>query len=117
MAYYVPGNDIPVDSLPLEKLIHIIFSFTKVIDNKMAFDNTAYGDKLRDLTQQKKNYPDLKVMKYADYINMMTYDLAGGGSPIATHHTNLGEIDLTGAGKPANDFFKHRKKKISRADN
>ncbi len=216
MAYYVPDSDISGESLPLEKLTHIILSFTKIVDNKMYFDNNTYKKKLIELANQKENYPDLKVMiacggwggsggfsnmastpqtrkifidsvisflkeynidgididweypglpgignpykqedrenftalmrelreamnktkkdyiltfaaagweryfdyvdltevmKYADYINMMTYDLAGGGSPIATHHTNLGEIDLTSAGKPANDFFKHRKKR------
>jgi chitinase len=214
MAYYVPGRDISAESLPLEKLTHIILSFTKVIDNKMSFDNNTYEEKLIGLANQKNNYADLKimiacggwggsggfsdmastpqtrgifiesvisfltkynidgididweypglpgmgnpykqedrenftalmrelrtamddtnkryiltfaaagwekyfnyidlpeVMKYADYINMMTYDLAGGGSPIATHHTNLRKMDLTGTGKPANDFFRNRK--------
>ena len=35
-----------------------------------------------------------KVMKYADYINMMTYDFEGGYTPVAAHHTNLGKVGL-----------------------
>jgi len=31
----------------------------------------------------------LEVMKYADYINLMTYDQAGGGNPFTSHHTGL----------------------------
>ena len=28
-------------------------------------------------------------MKYADYMNIMTYDLAGGNTPYTAHHTNM----------------------------
>lgn len=40
-----------------------------------------------------------KVMKYADYMNIMTYDQVGGSSPVTGHHTPLGlieESDLKG---------------------
>jgi chitinase len=30
-----------------------------------------------------------EVMKYVDYMNIMTYDLSGPSSPLAMHHTNL----------------------------
>jgi chitinase len=33
-----------------------------------------------------------KVMKYADYMNVMTYDAVGGGTPYTAHHTNLGWV-------------------------
>ena len=33
-----------------------------------------------------------EVMKYANYMNVMTYDLVSGGSPYTGHHTNLGWI-------------------------
>ena len=39
------------------------------------------------------DYVDLEeVMKYADYMNVMTYDLVGGNTPVTGHHTNLGWI-------------------------
>ena len=38
MAYYVaPKDNYHPQDLPLDKLTHIIFSFTEVIDNKMQF--------------------------------------------------------------------------------
>lgn len=33
-----------------------------------------------------------EVMKYADYMNVMTYDQVGGGTPFTGHHTNLGWV-------------------------
>lgn len=35
-----------------------------------------------------------EVMKYADYINLMTYDYVTGGSRFTAHHTNLGKVTL-----------------------
>jgi len=198
MAYYVaPRENYRPQDLPLEKLTHIIFSFTEVFDNEMKFKNPVSGDKLLLLVEQKKNYPHVKVMiacggwggsggfsdmaakpenrkkfvesvirfikkydldgldidweypglrgagnpykpedkenftalmrelreamdatgknlvltfasagweryyehvellevmKYADYMNIMTYDLVSGGTPYTGHHTNLGWI-------------------------
>jgi len=37
-----------------------------------------------------KNVELLEVMKYVDYMNVMTYDQAGGATKFATHHTALG---------------------------
>ena len=62
MAYYVPEKDYKPESLPLEQLTHIIFSFTKVIDNEMKFNNTGHGLKLKQLVEQRKSHPDLKFM-------------------------------------------------------
>lgn len=62
MAYYVPGNDIGAEQLPLDKLTHIIFSFSKVIDGEMRFKNEESGEKLKQLVAQKQNHPHLKVM-------------------------------------------------------
>ncbi len=215
MAYYVPGNNFPPDNLPVEKLSHIIFSFTEVIENKMAFVNETSSAKLHKLVEQKEKNPDLKVMiacggwggcagfsdmaassetrkifvestiefineykldgvdidweypglpgagnpfrpdedegnftllmkelreamdatgqkltltfasagwehyynfvdekevmKYADYINVMTYDLVGGSSPYTGHHTNLGKVSLEDIeGTPMYEFMKER---------
>lgn len=199
MAYYVPG-DLPANKLPLDKLTHIIFSFTRVIDNQMAFKDPRLEARLTELVSEKKQNPDLKVMvacggwtgskgfsdmalteetrdifvksviafleeyrldgldidweypalpgdnnpyraedtqnftllmkslkeamnrvnkdwvltfaaagwdnyfdhielnevmKYADYINLMTYDFVGENTPYTAHHTNLGLIDST----------------------
>ncbi len=199
MAYYVPGNDIAPEKLPLNKLTHIIISFTEVINNKMVFPDPSGYDKLQMIVKEKSKHPDLKVMvacggwdgsggfsdmaassatrnifvqsvvdfferynvdgvdidweypglpgigntyrekdkenftklmkelrsamnktgkvytltfaaagweryfdhielkkvlKYADYINMMTYDFEGGHTPVAAHHTNLGKVGL-----------------------
>lgn len=62
IAYYVPEKNYNPENLPLEKLTHIIFSFTKVIDNEMAFKNEDDGKKLSELVNQRKNHPNLKVM-------------------------------------------------------
>lgn len=61
MGYYVPGQASPAD-LPLDKLTHIIFSFTEVIDNEMKFRSAGASDQLRALLLQKKNHPKLQVM-------------------------------------------------------
>ncbi len=63
MAYYFPnwGNFHP-EALPLDKLTHIIFSFTEVIDNEMKFVNDSDGLMLRKLVAEKKKHPNLKVM-------------------------------------------------------
>jgi len=62
MAYYFPREEFHADSLPLDQLTHIIFSFSKVIDGKMQFRNERDGDRLEQLVAQKQNYPHLKVM-------------------------------------------------------
>lgn len=36
----------------------------------------------------------LKVMEHVDYMNLMTYDQAGGGSRFTSHHTALGHRSL-----------------------
>ncbi|MGW9684075.1 glycoside hydrolase family 18 protein [Flagellimonas sp. 2504JD1-5] len=62
MAYYVPEEDYHPEKLPLEQLTHIIFSFTKVIDGEMKFQDPQTGEKLEQLVAQRKNHPHLKVM-------------------------------------------------------
>jgi len=37
MAYYVPERDYRPEKIPVEKLTHIIYSFTNVIDGEMKF--------------------------------------------------------------------------------
>uniref|UniRef100_UPI003216FCC6 glycoside hydrolase family 18 protein n=1 Tax=uncultured Draconibacterium sp. TaxID=1573823 RepID=UPI003216FCC6 len=62
MAYYVAERDYHPELLPLEKLTHIIFSFSKVIDGEMKFRREESGRKLELLTAQREKYPYLKVM-------------------------------------------------------
>ncbi|MDN5210901.1 glycoside hydrolase family 18 protein [Fulvivirgaceae bacterium BMA12] len=62
MAYYVAERDYRPEQLPLEKLTHIIFSFTNVIDGEMKFKNKKSAEKLKLLVAQKKKHPHLKVM-------------------------------------------------------
>lgn len=219
MGYYMaPRDNYQPEKLPLDKLTHIIFSFTEVIDNEMKFRNFASGDKLTLLVDQKKNHPHLKVMiacggwggsggfsdmaatadnrkvfvesvikfieeykldgldmdweypgmygagnpfrpedrenftylmkelrkamdatgkklvltfasagwkkyydyvdldevmKYADYMNVMTYDAVGGGTPYTAHHTNLGWVKPEHLkGTPAESIIEERDYKL-----
>jgi len=63
MAYYVPEHDYKPEQVPVEKLTHIIYSFTHVIEGEMKFKNPEVaGPKLEALVRQKERNPDLKVM-------------------------------------------------------
>jgi chitinase len=63
MAYYYAGwKNYDVEKLPLEKLTHIIYSFTEVIGDEMKFKNDSSGLILRSLVEKRKDYPNLKVM-------------------------------------------------------
>ena len=63
MAYYVPERDYQPELIPVEKLTHIIYSFTNVIDGEMKFRRPEVaGPKLEALVKQKERNPSLKVM-------------------------------------------------------
>ena len=62
MAYYVAEKDYRPETLPLEKLTHIIFSFTEVLDGEMKFKHEGSSEKLHQLVAQKETHPHLKVM-------------------------------------------------------
>ena len=63
MAYYVAERNFEPEKIPVEKLTHIIYSFTNVIDGEMRFRNPETdGPKLKALVKQKERNPDLKVM-------------------------------------------------------
>lgn len=62
MAYYVPNEVFPPDQLPLDQLTHIIYSFSKVIDGKMAFPDDRNDSLMRVLVHQKAQFPDIKIM-------------------------------------------------------
>lgn len=63
MAYYVAEPNYEPEKITVEKLTHIIYSFTNVIDGEMKFRNPEdAGPKLEALVKQKERNPDLKVM-------------------------------------------------------
>lgn len=62
MAYYVAKKGYEPETLPLEKLTHIIFSFSNVVDGEMQFRGEKSDDLLKRLVAQKENHPNLKVM-------------------------------------------------------
>lgn len=63
MAYYVAERNYEPEKIPVEKLTHIIYSFTNVIDGEMKFRNEeAAGPKIEALVKQKERNSDLKVM-------------------------------------------------------
>ena len=60
--YYTSWTNFKPENLPLEKLTHIIFSFTEVIDGEMKFPDDTLGIMLKMLVKERKNHPNLKVM-------------------------------------------------------
>jgi chitinase len=61
IAYYSGGPD-QVDSLPAEKLTHIIFSFCHLRGNKLAVDNSTDSLTIRKLVGLKKRNSNLRVI-------------------------------------------------------
>ena len=62
-----------------------------------------------------KNIEVTEVMKYVDFINVMTYDQIGATAPVTGHHTALGMIeeeDLDGT--PAAEYLKKRKERAAK---
>jgi chitinase len=63
MAYYFPNRrSNNTEKLNLDKLTHIIFSFTEVIGNEMKFRDDSTAFLLEKLLAEKKHYHNLKVM-------------------------------------------------------
>ena len=63
MAYYVPERDFEPEKIPVEKLTHIIYSFTHIVNGEMKFRKPEVaGPKLKAVVRQKARNPDLKVM-------------------------------------------------------
>lgn len=63
MAYYYTGwRNFTPEILPYDKLTHIIFSFTEVIDGEMKFPEDSLGLILNELVKQKKTHNNLKIM-------------------------------------------------------
>lgn len=61
IAYY-SGSASLVDSFPVEKLTHIIFSFGHLKGNRLSIDNAGDTATIQKLVSLKKNHSNLKVM-------------------------------------------------------
>lgn len=61
IAYYSQGPE-QVDSLPAEKLTHIIFSFCHLTGNRLTVDNQRDTTTIRKLVGLKQRNPELKVI-------------------------------------------------------
>jgi len=63
IAYYVPPlNDSLQLPLPVEKLSHVVFSFTRIENNQMIFRRVGDDQRLRRLLNYKSKHPNLKVL-------------------------------------------------------
>tara|TARA_R110002049_G_scaffold269195_1_gene446000 strand:- start:6822 stop:8006 length:1185 start_codon:yes stop_codon:yes gene_type:complete len=62
MAYYLPRAEFKPEKIPLEKLTHILFSFSHIVDGKMKFKNPDSSEKLKQLVSQKSRNPKIKIM-------------------------------------------------------
>jgi chitinase len=61
IAYYM-GDAETIKKYPLEKLTHIIYSFTKLDGDKIGFVYPDQMQTLRQLVDLKKSFPNLKVL-------------------------------------------------------
>ena len=61
IAYYT-GNGETIKQYPVEKLTHIIYSFLKLQNDTLTFQNEEQRRSLQQLVQLKNNYPQLKIM-------------------------------------------------------
>jgi chitinase len=62
IAYYAGSNPTQIDSFPVEKLTHIIFSFCHLKGNELHVDKAADTLIIRRLVALKQRNPNLKVM-------------------------------------------------------
>lgn len=62
IAYYAGGNPAQIDSFPVEKLTHIIFSFCHLQGNQLHVDKATDTLMIQRLVALKQRNPHLKVM-------------------------------------------------------
>lgn len=98
IAYY-SGNATLIDSFPVEKLTHIIFSFCHLKGNRLSVDNGSDTAAIEKLVSLKSRNPQLKVL----------LSLGGWGgcefcSPVFA--TNSGRKEFAASVKQLNSYFK-----------
>lgn len=59
---YYAGRNTAIDSFPIEKLTHIVFSFCHLKGNRLTVNNTNDSTIIRHLVSLKNRNPDLKVI-------------------------------------------------------
>src|SRR5687768_1197021 len=63
MAYYFPGGNLTrIDSFPVEKLSHIIFSFCHLKGNRLSVDNAKDTAAIQKLVSLKQRNAALKII-------------------------------------------------------
>lgn len=62
MAYYMPRAKFQPEKIPVEKLTHLLFSFSHIIDGEMKFKNPDNSKKLKQVVLQKNRNPEIKIM-------------------------------------------------------
>ena len=61
IAYYT-GNGETIQQYPVKKLTHIIYSFLKLQNDTLTFQNDNQRNTLQQLVLLKKSHPQLKIM-------------------------------------------------------
>jgi len=62
IAYYAGKNTSQIDSFPIEKLSHIIFSFCHLKGNRLQVDNQRDSTMIQKMVSLKSRNPSLKVL-------------------------------------------------------
>ena len=59
---YCTGNTSTITQYPLEKVTHIIYSFLKIRNDTLCFNDSAQESTIQQLVALKSNHPGLKIM-------------------------------------------------------
>jgi chitinase len=96
-GYYAgPANRL--DSFPIEKLTHIIFSFGHLKGNRLNIDNAGDTATIRKMVSYKKNYPQLKVI-------LSLGGWTGCKTCPAVFSTNRGRKEFAASVKELSEYF------------
>jgi len=95
---YYAGRNTAIDSLPMQRLTHVIFSFCHLRGNRLFVNNAGDSDRIRHLVSLKVQNPSLKVI----------LSLGGWGGcrtcPDA-FSTDSGRREFAASARELSDFF------------